>query len=366
MIHAVSVGEVSALRSLVPLLVDEVEVVLSVGTDTGIAQAHALFAQTCTVVRYPLDFSRCVNRFLDAIDPDAVALVELEVWPNFIKAARKRDISVTVINGRLSENSFRGYRRLRLFLRKTFASLSLVCAQDETYRRRFIEMGVATERCIGTGSMKWDAVDLARAANGPSEQAVRIASTLGIDRTKLLVVAGSTAEGEEALMHGACPVDVQLVCAPRRPERFDEAASALPGCVRRSLPGSGNPTNGRFLLDTIGELGAVYQLADLVVIGRTFAPLGGSDPTEPIALGKPVIIGPCVEHFASIVETLEASDAVIRTDEIGLTGVMQRLIENPGERSALAARGLACVRHEQGASARHAALLIEAAKRVRA
>jgi 3-deoxy-D-manno-octulosonic-acid transferase len=140
----------------------------------------------------------------------------------------------------------------------------------------------------------------------------------------------------------------------------------MPGCVRRSLPGSGNAATGRFLLDTIGELGAVYQLADLVVIGRTFAPLGGSDPTEPMALGKPVIIGPHVEHFASIVESLEHAHAVIRADEAGLAGVVRRLIDDADERSDLAARGLECVRQEQGASMRHAELLILFAKRVRA
>ncbi len=362
MLHAVSVGEVSALRSLIPLLTEQAEVVVSVGTDTGIARAQSLYADVCTVVRYPLDFSRCTRRFLDAVEPDAVALVELEVWPNFIREANRRHIPVAVINGRLSAKSFRGYRRLRPLLRKTFASLSIVAAQDEVYQSRFIDMGVAESQCVATGSMKWDAVDLDRAAAGVSDEARDIAASLGIDLHRMVVVAGSTADEEEALLHRACPQGVQLVCAPRKPERFDEAADAMPGCVRRSAPGSGDRSAGRFLLDSIGELGAVYELADVVVIGRSFTLLGGSDPTEPIALGKPVVIGPSVEHFASIVETLKSAGAIVQTQAAGLTEALAGLCADEPARSRLVAAGLACVQREQGASARHAAILRELAE----
>lgn len=360
-IHAVSVGEVSALRPLIPLLVDSVEPVIAVTTDTGIERARALFGGVCPVVRYPLDFSRCVRRFLDATRPDAIALVELEVWPNLIREARRRGVPVAVINGRLSEKSFGGYRKLRPLLRPVFGSLALAAVQDETYRARFVAMGVDPTRCVVTGSMKWDAVNVERAGGGPGEKALALATEMGIDRSRPLIVAGSTAEGEEALIHAACPTGVQLLCAPRRPERFDEAAGALPGCVRRSRPGTGDPASGRFLLDTIGELGAAYELADVVVIGRTFKPLRGSDPTEPIALGKPVVMGPSVENFASIVEVLSAAGAIERTDAAGLAAVLARLVEDAGLRAVLVERGLACVRAQRGASARHAAALTELA-----
>jgi len=358
LIHAVSVGEVSALRPLIPLLMDEVEPVIAVTTDTGIARARALFGDVCPVVRYPLDFSRCVRRFLDATAPDVVALVELEVWPNLIAAARRRGVPVAVINGRLSANSFKGYKKLRPVLRRTFASLSLAAVQDETYRGRFLAMGVAPERCVVMGSMKWDAVDLERAGAGPGERALAIAEEMGIDRSKPLVVAGSTAEGEEDRLHAACPGGVQVLCAPRKPERFDDAAAALPGCVRRSTPGSCDAASGRFVLDTIGELGAAYELADVVVLGRTFTPLRGSDPTEPIALGKPVVMGPSVENFATIVEVLEAAGAIERAQAGDLGAVLGRLLGDSGAREAMVERGLACVRAERGASGRHAAALI--------
>jgi len=141
LLHAVSVGEAAALRTLVPLLLEDHEVVVSATTDTGIARARELYADRCAVVRYPLDASWAVCRFLDAVRPDAVALTELEVWPQFVAACRSRSIPVCVINGRLSARSYRSYRRVRPLLRRTFARLSAVGAQDQTIAQRFRDMG---------------------------------------------------------------------------------------------------------------------------------------------------------------------------------------------------------------------------------
>jgi 3-deoxy-D-manno-octulosonic-acid transferase len=361
LLHTVSVGETSAIRSLVALLTPRADVIVSASTDTGLARAQALYSTTCQVVRYPLDASWAVRRFLDAVQPDAVALVELEVWPNFIAACRRRAIPVCVINGRLSERSFRGYRRLRPFLRPTFAALHAAMVQDEAYRSRFIAMGVPEAACTVTGSMKWDAVDLARASASPGEKAATIAREMGIDRARPLIVAGSTAEGEEALFHAACPPGAQLLVAPRKPERFDLAALALPGCTRRSTGQIAPPGCDRFLLDTIGELSAAYELADLVIIGRSFTPQRGSDPTEPIALGKPTLAGPSMDNFAAIAATLESADALTRTDAAGLPAALEHLLTEPTRRDAQRERGLACVLAHQGASQAHAARLIEIA-----
>ncbi|MBX3322109.1 MAG: hypothetical protein KF757_03875 [Phycisphaeraceae bacterium] len=372
LLHTVSVGETSAIRTLVGLLSPHAQVIVSASTDTGLARAQALYSHDCEVVRYPLDASWAVRRFLDAVRPDVVALVELEVWPNFIAACRRRRIPVCVINGRLSARSFRGYRRIRPLLRSTFAALDAALVQDEDYRARFIAMGAAEETCVVTGSMKWDAVDLSRAAAGPGDKARTIAREMGLDPARPLIVAGSTAEGEEALLHAACPPGVQLLCAPRKPERFDEAAAALPACTRRSTghpapPPAAPAASGstRFLLDTIGELSAAYELADVVVIGRTFAPLHGSDPTEPIALGKPAIAGPSMDNFASIAATLEAAGALVRATETSLAGELEALLCGPeasARRADLADRGLACVARHQGASRRNCDRLLEIAR----
>ncbi len=363
MLHAVSVGEVNALRHLVPLLAatgpgeEPVELVITAGTDTGLARAKHLFSEQALVLRYPLDLSRSVSRFLDAVRPDAVGLVELEVWPNFIKMCERRAIPVGVINGRLSERSFRGYRKIRRVLGRTFSRLAFVAAQDEDYAARFRGMGVAPARVSVTGTMKWDA---AHVSHGPVPGAEELAADLGIDRERPLIVAGSTGPGEEALLHLACPSKVQLLCAPRKPERFDEAAAALPGCVRRSRTKdtpSAISTTGRFLLDSIGELRTAYSLADVVVVGRSFFDLFGSDPIEPAALGKPVIIGPSFGDFAQIVQTLRHAEAIRIVARDELLAALSDLLADPAERERLGIAARTAVMANKGASARNAVLL---------
>jgi len=364
LIHAVSVGEVNLIRGLVERLLEETEVLVSVTTDTGHARAKGLFGgrehEGLVVRRFPLDFSRCVRRFLDAVEIDAAALVELEVWPNFIRSCERRRIPVCIVNGRLSARSFRGYRLLRSPLRRTFARLRLVCAQDDAYAERFVAMGVSPTRVKTLGSMKWDSEP--RPDADLRARADRLAWSLGIDRSRPLIVAGSTAPDEHALLRDATPEGTQLLCAPRRPEWFDEAARALPGCVRRSQtdgrrPGAPPVESDLFLLDTIGELREAYLLADVAVVGRSFGSLYGSDPMEPGALGKPVVIGPSVEDFRSIVDAMLAERAIVQTDLAGLGEALRRLLEDEGERHALGERAAACVEARRGATDAHAAAL---------
>ena len=360
LLHAVSVGEVNALRTLVPLLAVDAHVIVSVGTDTGIARARELFAPPpaspapprCDVVRYPVDFSRSVRRFLDATRPDVVALVELELWPNFVRECGRRRVPVCVINGRLSERSFRGYRRLRAWMGRTFGALAFAAVQDEAYAERFRAMGVARDRCFVTGSMKWDAAKIEDTVPG----AEALARDLGIDGSRPLIVAGSTGPGEESLLHGACPAGAQLLCAPRKPERFDEAAAALPGCVRRSR--GERRAADRYLLDTIGELRAAYALADVVVVGRSFGDLFGSDPIEPITLGKATVIGPAVSDFSSVVGEFERAGGIERATRETLAAVLRELLADAARRTVLAERGRACIRSHQGASAAHARMVM--------
>lgn len=401
LLHAVSVGEVSALRGLVPRLKPHADLVISVGTDTGIARARALFADKSDkqseaylgadrIVRYPLDFSSAVNRFLDAVRPDAVGLVELELWPNFINACVRRDIPIAVINGRLSARSFRGYFRLRSFFRRSFSRLAFAAVQDADYAQRFRAMGVPDDRVLITGSMKWDSVK-PREPGEAVPGAADLAAVFGPDRAERrpLIVAGSTGllqdsgtrfDSEEALLHAACPPEASLLCAPRKPERFDEAFEALGGsnaCLRRTnvraLPEPRNnsaetraihpPAPTRFLLDTIGELRAAYALATLVVMGRSFGGLHGSDPIEPIALGVPTIIGPHHSDFTQIVAAFKAADAIEVVEATALSGTIKRLLADPDRRVQLVANGRACILANQGATERHAQLLLKLAQR---
>ncbi|MFO0856360.1 MAG: glycosyltransferase N-terminal domain-containing protein [Phycisphaerales bacterium] len=358
LLHAVSVGEVSALRSLVPLLTPYVDVVISVTTDTGTARAKDLFGKTCAIVRYPLDFSWAVRKFLDAVQPDAVALVELEVWPQFVRACAQRSIPACVINGRLSARSFKGYSRLSGFFGTLLNQLAFVAAQDREYAKRFEALGLAADKCLLTGTMKWDAANLTSAVAGADE----LAKELGIDRSKPLIVAGSTAEDEEALLASSLPDGVQLICAPRKPEHFDDAAKALPGCVRRSEKKVAPAGTRYFLLDTIGELRKAYALADLVVMGRSFGTLYGSDPIEPIALGKPTLIGPRFSDFDSIVNTLSSAGGLEVIDRAKLAQRLKDLLGDKTEREQLSSAGLRAIKAQQGASERHAELLLSLSK----
>jgi len=361
LLHGVSVGEASALRSLVPLLTPDVDVLVSATTDTGVSRALALYEGqpgVIGVVRYPLDFSGAVRRFLDGVQPDAVALTELEVWPNFVAECRRRGVPVCVINGRLSERSFRGYRRLRRFIRPIFDSLAFAAVQDGRYAERFRALGVRSERCHVTGNMKWDNTPIDRDPEGAEE----LAANLGLDRSKPIVVGGSTGPGEEAMLRKACEGirDVQLVCAPRKPERFQEAAAAMPGCVRRSVTRERGPPSGAgpwFLLDTIGELSALYAVADAVVMGRSFGDLHGSDPAEPAGLGKPVVIGPAIDDFRAAVAALEAAGGIVRTTRERLGVDLAELVGDEERRRVIGQQARACVIEHQGASRRNAELI---------
>jgi 3-deoxy-D-manno-octulosonic-acid transferase len=359
LIHAVSVGEVNLIRNLVDHLArtqPKLRIVISTTTNTGFARATQLYADSHRVVRFPFDFSGMVGRFLDAIRPDAVALTELEVWPNFMQACVKRDIPVAVINGRLSTRSFKGYRKLRPVLRKMFASLSFVGAQTEDYAQRFRHMGVPADRVKVLDTMKWDTARIVDRVEGADE----LASEMGIDRGRPLIVAGSTGKDEEWMLIDACTYEgVQLMLVPRKPERFDEVAALTPDMVRRTKPTALDANSERvlFLLDTMGELGKAYSLADVVIVGRSFNGWGGSDPIEPVALGRPTIIGPDHHNFSDVVAALKAGGGIIvaKKPVDGLT----ELLNSPEQRAELAKRGREVILSRQGATKRHADMLLK-------
>ncbi|MFP4145048.1 MAG: 3-deoxy-D-manno-octulosonic acid transferase [Phycisphaeraceae bacterium] len=358
LIHAVSVGEASAIRQLVELLETRWpawRIVISVTTDTGLARAQRLYGERHEVVRYPLDFTPAVRRMLDRVRPSLVALTELEVWPNFVAECERREVPVCVINGRLSERSFKRYRLLAPLLRPTFAKLAAAAVQSADYAGRFEAMGVPGERTHVLDTMKWDTAKLADEVPGAAE----LAAAMGIDREKPLIVAGSAGPGEEKLLIEQRPKEAQLLLVPRKPERFEEVSQLVPGVVRRSgQPDGSEPPEGAgpvFLLDTMGELGKAYSLADVAVVGRSFDGLGGSDPIEPIALGRPTIIGPDHQNFADVVAAFEAGGGIVVADEPG--PAVRELLEDRERARGLAEAGRGVIRQRQGATERHAELL---------
>ncbi len=356
LVHTVSVGEVNAIELLLDRLAESGEttrIIVSATTDTGFDRATKLYGERFDVVRYPFDFSVCVERFLNSVRPDVVACFELELWPNFVRSCSRRGIGVCVINGRLSERSFRRYGLVGPVIRGLFSHLAFAAVQSEQYAARFQRLGVPSARVRVTGTMKWDAARIADDVDGSEE----LGAALGIDRTSPLVVAGSTAPGEHELLMEAVPDHVQLLCAPRKPEWFDQAAEAMPGCARRSRGDRGSGS-GRFLLDTIGELSQAYALADVVVVGRSFGDLYGSNVTEPVALGKATIVGPAVDDFQETVDALVAGAGIVQTTSEKLAQTVRDLLDDPQRRCALAENGRAIIRSHQGASDRNAKRLV--------
>ncbi len=368
LIHGVSVGEINAIRELVVRLGerhgDNLRIVISTTTDTGFGRAMKLFGDRHEVVRYPFDFTFAARRFLGSVLPELVVLVELEVWPTFMEECGRMGIGVIVVNGRLSRRSYRGYRRIRGLVGGMFGGLTAVAAQNEEYAERFVDLGVASDGVSVTGTMKWDTAVIADEVEGAEE----FCEAMGIDRGLPLIVCGSTGPGEEAwlveALLGLRDGDggrVQLLIAPRKPERGDEVAMLMGEPVRRSehldgtsyVAGEGQ----MFLVDTIGDLGKAYSLADVVVVGRSFCGLYGSDMMEPIGLGRPVVIGPETDDFASIMERLIEGDGIVQVNVIDeVRGAVMELLGTKRGRE-LAENGRRVILKEQGATDLHVALI---------
>ncbi|NIN72244.1 MAG: hypothetical protein GTO46_10075 [Gemmatimonadetes bacterium] len=359
LIHGVSVGEISATRELVRRLTREdappMRLAISATTNTGIERARRLYGSDHTVVRFPFDFSLMVRRFLDAINPDLIVLVELEVWPNLAQECQRREIPLCVINGRLSDSSYRNYRFVAPLVRPIFRTLAAAAVQTEVYAERFTDLGVPAERVTVTDNMKWDTARIADGVPGADE----LALAMGIDRSKPLVVAGSTGPGEEELLVATRPPGVQLLIVPRKPERFESVARQVDGIVLRTEhpDGAKRAVNGTelFLLDTMGELAKAYSLADVAVVGRSLKPRGGSDPIEPIALGKPTIIGPHHKNFADVVAAFREAGGIAVSDTP--MAAATELLSAPGRAREMAERGREVIRARQGATERHAELV---------
>jgi len=359
LIHAVSVGEVGAVRGLVADLraLPDVDVVIASTTDTGVARAKELFGAQHAVVRWPLDFSWAVNRFLRAVQPTVIGLVELEVWPNATALCLAQGIPTVVVSGRLSARSHRRYRWIRWCVRPMFRRLAAVGAQSRAIADRFISLGTPAARVHVVGNMKWDSIQVGECNAG---QVDRLAAEIGLDREAKTIVGGSTAPGEDLMLRKACPNGVQLLCAPRRPEWWDAAAEALSPCVRRSAHAAGEDGASRFLLDTIGELGWAYGFADIVVVGRSFGDLHGSDPVEPIASGAATVIGPAVSDFQDMVDLLVAGGGLIQCGADELGGTLQALVDDPEAAAIVIERGQQVIAEQQGATARCVQLLCQA------
>jgi 3-deoxy-D-manno-octulosonic-acid transferase len=378
MIHAVSLGEMNATRAMVARLRERrpgLQFILSTTTDTGFDRGVELYgsAADCRVIRYPLDFSSAVVRVLDELQPALVVLMELEVWPNFLIHCERRGIPVLLVNGRLTESSFRNYKWGGLITAKMFRRIERVCAQEQVYADRFVKLGAPVERVRVTGTMKFDNAQVADRIDGADALADAVGLHPGADT---IWVCGSTGPGEEQIVLDAYRSllpkhqTLRLVIVPRHPERFDEVATLIGSAsfplLRRSNPPSAmaNPQCPVILGDTMGELRKFFSVADIVLVGRTLVDLGprqhGSDMIEPAALAKPVMVGPFTGNFAEPMNAFRAAKAIEEiSDPSQLASVVERLLTNKAGAAEMGRRAQAVVRSNQGATQRHVDLILE-------
>ncbi|MEZ5965188.1 MAG: 3-deoxy-D-manno-octulosonic acid transferase [Planctomycetota bacterium] len=361
-VHAVSVGELKAAGQLIEGLVtqhSDHEVVISCTTPTGRALARQVHPSLRSMY-YPLDFGPFPWLAIRRVRPAVVLLVELEYWPNFLFCAARRRVPVAVVNGRISERSFRGYRRIR-GLSPPFGAISRFCMQDESYRKRLSMLGVPAARIFVTGNMKYDAVRVGRTP----ARAQALANWLRADGSAV-VVCGSTHGDEEAMLLDALADararlarPIRVVLAPRHPERAHAVSEviaqhglrALAWSTCASLPVLG-PSDA-VLVDTIGHLEAFYAAADVAFVGGSLVPRGGQNMLEPAALGRAVVFGPHTSNFRNDVELLLGAGAAI---QVGAASDLGRtfcdLLQDPRRREDLGARAVSLIQRNQGATAR--------------
>lgn len=367
-VHGVSLGEINAARTIVAELrsrCPETIIVISSTTQTGLERARTLFPKHA-VFRFPLDFSFLIRRVLRRVRPSAIVLMELEAWPNLIEVATAAGIPVMIANGRVTEGkSMRRFSRpiVRWLARRMFRQIRWVGAQDETYARRFVQLGVPPGRVEVTGSVKYDGADIADEIEGQQQ----LADDMTIDTSAPLWVCGSTGPGEEALVLDAYERvlrDVpflQLAIIARKPERFDEVAELIAArgytCLRRSgsdavvLAGTRRP-RPVFLGDTMGELRKFYALATIVFVGRSLVPLGGSDVMEVAGLAKPILVGPHTENFAEAVELLLADGGAARVESpADLAAAVANLLRDSANRERMGQAARETIVARRGATA---------------
>jgi len=362
-IHGVSVGEVKAARNFIALLRQrrpDLQLVVSSTTPNG----HQVARQEhpdLPVVFYPLDLGPFPARAIRRIRPRCVLLMELEIWPNFLQAAHHRGIPVAVINGRISERTFKGYRLARGLLPQ-LDLLSVYCVQDGSYRQRLLDLGVDEARVHVTGNMKYDSVVMGGDVDADAPLRRWLCS-----RRELVLVAGSThADEERQVLEAArqaadrADLGIRTVLVPRHPERAPlvceqiAAAGASPvrwSEVRESL--APLAADAVVVVDQIGQLQAFYASCDIAFVGGSLIPHGGQNMLEPAALGLPTLFGPHTTNFQRDVEFLLAADGAVRVaDQAALAEALALLCRDRERRHELGGNARAVIAANQGATAR--------------
>jgi 3-deoxy-D-manno-octulosonic-acid transferase len=375
-IHCVSVGETQAARPLVLELRKQLpnrRIAISTTTLTGQNLAREIFKNEAEKIFYfPFDWPRTVRRTLNALQPEAVLIMETELWPGFLRECESRQIPVVVLNGRLSERSFRRYRLFRSFMSRILRGVSLAIMQTEADAVRLRQLGIEPQKVQVSGSLKFDAGAL------PLNDALtaELGKRFNFNKDSALILAASTHAPEERILiqafkrliaHAAS--GARLMIAPRHPERFAEVAALVEASglslARRSAPESVSDSTARvILLDTIGELQSVYSMATVVFVGGSIAKTGGHNILEPAAVGACILTGAHTYNFREIVEAFVRKDAIVQLPAmpdsdiaLELEKLFAAFLTDPDKRKLLGERAKKLVNQNRGATERTMELL---------
>lgn len=356
-VHAVSVGEVLALSEVIRQLRTDFpkhRIVISTTTDSGQNLASNRFGAE-NVFYFPFDFNICVAPYFKALRPELVVIAETEFWPTFIRTAKQRGAHIAIVNARISDRSFPGYRRWRTLLAHVLRNVDLFLTQTPEDARRLKEIGAPEHRVFVAGNLKFDV-----AAPAASPIVGQLRSSLQSSGAGPVLVCGSTVAGEESILVHAFkavlaryPASVMLL-APRHPERFGEVANLFQQSQllfhKRSTWNNEQLSGGVLLIDSIGELASLYALADIAFVGGSLVPRGGHSILEPAQHGVAILVGPHTENFRDIVELFQRNDAVKIATADGLSRTFLELLENETERHSTGRRALETLQSQRGAT----------------
>ncbi len=366
--HAVSVGEVAAVRPIIAAFrayLPEAYIIVSTSTETGQEVARQTIAAEAYIY-YPLDIPLVINKVLDLIKPDIFVTAETELWPNFSRICAQRGIKMVIVNGRISPRSFRRYRKTVFFWRRVLNNYAAVGVTSEEHATRFLELGLSRDKIRVLGNAKYDGLAV-KVWAGPNRG---LAGKLNVGAGDLVLVAGSTHEGEEEVVLDVYrellrdfPV-LRLILVPRHIERAKRLMAKLMeagflDAVTLSSLNQDKASAGRVVLvDVIGELFQIYSLATLVFCGGSLVPRGGQNILEAAAWGKVVFYGPHMDDFLEEAAGLEQAGGGIRIGggEELLAGI-RRLLLDPGLRIRLGRQGQEMVKANMGAAAKYAGLI---------
>lgn len=362
-VHAVSVGEVLAARPVIADLRKQypaLRMFLSTTTRTGQQLARQNVADVDGVFYLPFDWTFTVRRTIRRVRPKLFVMVESEIWPNLLRECRARGVKTVVVNGRISRRSFPRYRLIKRWFRRVLADIDRFCVQGDETARRLIALGADPARVVITGSLKFDALQTVPV---PGRGPQRVLRFFRVRPGRPVLMAGSTLKGEEEpvvrafnrLRATTGGQGALLVIAARHPERFAEVErlcrqEGLSTARRTELPIDDEPRVDAVILDTIGELAHLYQIATAVFVGGSIVAAGGHNILEPAAHGKAIVFGPHMENFSEIAEAFLANDAAVRVqNERELEEALLSLIGDPVRRARLGAAARALVLANRGA-----------------